>query len=159
MSIFHSKGHICMHMQISRAKSAWSQRSTVWMLGFATLVALVSLLAAGCGGGGTCGTCPGAAAGWVYQPVGGGAAIVSADLTPPVGYEPVPAGTAVWIDGYPELTTTTDADGRYYIVNIPSGTHVLVIEAPAGTIRLSIPIICGRITLGGGHQEGGGGLG
>lgn len=122
------------------------------------MAAFTTVLVAGCGGGGTCPTCTGAAAGAVYQPVGGGTAIVSARSTPPAGYEPVPEGTVVRIEGFPDLTTTTDENGRYLISDIPPGTQELVVEAPAGTIRLSIPIICNQVTVGGGHEEGGGGI-
>lgn len=127
-----------------------------------TLEALVTAIAvtlavtfAGCGGGLDV---FGGAAGWVYQPIGGGQAIVSASDTPPAGYEPV-VGAVVRIDGYPQLTTTTDSNGYYYIANIPPGTRTLVVEVPGqAPLRLSIPIIGCRITLGSGHQEGGGGI-
>ena len=110
---------------------------------------------AGCAGGPS-GT--GAAAGWVYQPIGGGQPIVSASDTPPAGYEPV-RGAVVKIAGYPELTMTTGADGAYLILNIPPGTQVLVVEAPKEPpLQFSIPIIAGRVTMGSGHEEGGGGI-
>jgi hypothetical protein len=132
----------------------YTPRSTVVIMAMA---AFIIVLVAGCGGGGSCTTCTGAAAGWVYQPVGGGTAIISARSTPPAGYEPVPEGTVVRIEGQPDLTTTTDANGRYLIIDIPPGTQELVVEAPAGTIRVGIPIICNRITVGSGHEEGGSG--
>lgn len=125
----------------------------------AVVIIVVGILAAtallgGCGGSDS--TQYGGARGYVYQPIGGGVAIVSASSTPPTGYQPVPAGTVVRIDGLPELRTTTDANGFYRILLIPAGTQTLVIHAPSGTINLTIPIIGGRITSGGGHSEGGG---
>lgn len=136
-------------------KLSYLQRSAIGLV----CVVFVAVLAAGCGGGGTCTDCTGGATGFVYQPVGGGTAIISANPTPPDGYEPVPEGTVVRIDGYPELTTTTNENGLYLILNIPPGTHTLVVEAPAGDVTLNIPIICNRITIGSGHEEGGGGVG
>ena len=120
-------------------------------------IALMSALMAGCGGGGTCAVCFGAVRGYVYEPIGGGRAQVSANPTAPVGLEPVAVGTIVRIDGFPDLFTTTNIKGYYYIGGIPPGTRILVIEAAGGTLRLSIPIIGNRVTEGGGHVEGGGG--
>ena len=145
------KGHVIMR----NVKLDYTPRSAVVIM---VMAAFAIVLVAGCGGGGTCTDCTGMAGGWVYQPVGGGTPIVSASPTPPAGYEPVPEGTVVRIEGQPDLTTTTDANGLYFISNIPPGTQVLVVEAPGGTIRLSLPIICDRVTIGSGHEEGGGGI-
>jgi hypothetical protein len=115
---------------------------------------VVGLILPGCGGGGPSGT--GCAQGYAYQPIGGGTAIISASSTPPTGYEPVPEGTVVRIDGYGQLETTTDEDGYYLICDIPPGLQTLVVEAPGGTIEVDIPIIANHITDGSGHSEGGG---
>lgn len=111
------------------------------------------MLLAGCGGGGIT---LGGAHGYVYEPIGGGTAIISASPTPPAGYQPVPAGTVVRIEGFPDLNTVTSATGEYLILGIPPGAQTLVVEAPGGDIRISIPIIAGQITEGTGHSQGGG---
>jgi hypothetical protein len=119
---------------------------------------MCAILLNGCGG--DAGSCDyGGARGYVYQSTTGCVTIISASPTPPAGYEPVPAGTVVRIQGYPDIHTTTDASGFYYLPQIPAGLQVLVVEAPCGEIIQDLPIIPGRITEGGGHQEGGGGIG
>jgi len=120
------------------------------------VVLALGLAIMGCEGGG--GTDTGAAAGFVYQPIGGGTPIISASAVPPPGYEPV-VGATVFIEGFPGLTTTTNANGRYYIPGIPPGQQMLVAQVPGQPdLRVSIPIIAGHVTLGTGHDEGGGGV-
>ena len=127
-------------------------RLASWSIAIAAVLVAAAVLS-GCGGG-DAGT--GGAAGWVYQPIGGGQPIVSAVATPPTGYEPV-VGAVVTIDGYPDLTSTTGSGGEYLIMNIPPGSQGLTVTV-GGTpvVSLSIPIVADQITLGGGHQEGGG---
>ena len=130
---------------------------TRWLM-VGLVVGMLAVVIAGCGGGATCVVCPGAAAGWVYHPIGGGPPIVSARSTPLPGYEAV-AGATVRIADHPALTTTTNANGHYYISDIPVGAQELVVEVPGQPrLVLSIPIIAGRVTMGSGHEEGGGGV-
>ena len=130
-------------------------RVLCWCLTALAALAMVGGLS-GCGGEASG---SGAAAGWVYQPTGGGPPIISASPTPPAGYEPV-SGATVSIDGHPELTVTTGNSGAYLITNIPPGTQTLVVAVPGQTpLRVSIPIIANHVTLGSGHEEGGGGIG
>jgi hypothetical protein len=124
------------------------------------LMALAALFVvgglSGCGGDANA---FGEAAGWVYQPTGGGQPIISASPTPPAGYQPV-SDADVSIDEHPELTNATDDAGAYLITNIPPGTQTLVVTVPGQTpLTVSIPIIANHVTLGSGHQEGGGGIG
>ena len=122
------------------------------------VVGMLALVIAGCGGRAARLVGTGAAAGWICQPVGGGQPIVSASPTLPPGYEPV-VGATVSITNYPALTTTTNANGHYYISDIPAGAQELVVEVPGQPrLVLSIPIIAGRVTMGSGHEEGGGGV-
>lgn len=116
--------------------------------------ALMVLAATGCGGGE--GVRTGAVAGWVYAD-GDGDVIISADAVPPDGYEPV-ENAIVSIEGHPNLTTTTDANGRYVITCIPSGTRVIVVEIDGVDVRFTVVVSPGEVTIGGGHIEGGGGL-
>ena len=116
------------------------------------MLVLVPLLS-GCGGSETD---YGGVAGYVYQPIGGGTAIVSANSTPPEGYEPVPEGTVVRIEGDATLWTATDTRGFYLIWLVRPGVQVVVVEALGGNLRLTLQIIANRITMGGGHSEGGG---
>lgn len=117
-----------------------------------------AVLLSGCGGdAGSCGF--GGARGYVYQPTTGCAILISASATPPEGYVPVPEGTIVRIEGYPDMQTFTHADGFYYLPQIPAGLQVLVVEGPCEDATLQIPVIANRITEGGGHSEGGGGGG
>jgi hypothetical protein len=122
------------------------------------VVIMVAMLLSGCGGDATS-VGFGGARGYAYQPIGGGNVLVTATSTPPEGYEPVPAGTAVSIQGYPEIATFTHSDGFYYMPIIPMGVQGLVVESPSGKFTITIPIIANRITEGGGHSEGGGGGG
>ena len=130
------------------------KRALLGMICFMALTAAAGL--AGCGGD----TNPlGGAAGWVYQPEGGGQPIISASPTPPAGYVAVPHATASVV-GYPELTVSTGSDGGYLITSITPGTQTLVVQATGqAPLAVSIPIIANQITLGSGHQEGGGGIG
>ena len=132
------------------------RNSVAGLMGVAVLIVVLS---AGCGGAGDCTNCTGSATGYVYQPEGGGTAIISASSEPPAGYEPVPVGTIVRVDGYPELQTTTNEDGAYRIDDIMVGTRHIIVEAPTGEVELNVPIISNRTTSGGGHEEGGGGVG
>jgi hypothetical protein len=89
----------------------------------------------------------------VYRPAGGGAIIVSARSTPPAGYVPV-KNVRLSIDG---LSDTTDSSGEYFITGITPGTQTLVVTVPgSSSVNYSIPIVADKITLGAGHQEGGG---
>jgi hypothetical protein len=141
-------------MRETRVKSTHMGRYQLAVIGVSMLMA--GMILGGCGGdAGSCGF--GGARGYVYQTINGCSIMISASPTAPSGYQPVPAGTVVRIEGFPEITTVTDARGFYYLPAIPAGLQVLVIEAPCGTETSQIPIIPGRITDGGGHSEGGSG--
>jgi len=114
------------------------------------IVALVAL--SGCSGGAddTCGY--GAAKGWVFTD--GTSCIVSGSSSPPPGYFPA-AGAKVQIVGFPALETVTDANGQYFLDQIPPGLQILRVGAPCGNLEYQILIIAGQVTIGGGHSEGG----
>lgn len=118
------------------------------------LGAIMVITAAGCGGGE--GVRTGAVAGWVYAD-GDGNVIISADDVPPEGFEPV-ENAIVSIEGHPNLTTTTDANGRYIITCVPSGSRVIVVEVDGEDFQFTVVVSPGEVTIGGGHIEGGGGL-
>lgn len=124
------------------------------LLAFAGVLAISTILS-GCSGGGACCSGYGGARGYAYQSTSGTTVFVSASSQPPAGYAPVPSGTTVSIERYPSLFTQTANNGFYYIPDIPIGAIVLVVETDSLTYRVSIPIICDRITEGGGHSEGG----
>lgn len=130
------------------------QRVRAVLQGLAGVVACAFVLTlVGCSGGAGG---LGAAEGYVSQPIGGGAFIVAGTNWHPTGYEPV-AGAVVFIEGHPELTATTDANGYYFIDNIPAGWRTLVVRIVGlPDVRFTIPIIAGHTTKGLGHEEGGG---
>ncbi len=105
----------------------------------------------GCAGG----PYTGRAAGYVYEPIGGGPPIISANPTPPEGYQPV-EGACVKIGG---KTTFTTPQGFYFVGVLDPGTqHVEVDVDCDGTpeIEMDIIILAGETTWGSGHSEGGG---
>ncbi len=116
--------------------------------------AIMMITVAGCGGGE--GVTTGAVAGWVYTD-GEGNIIISGSAVPPEGFEPV-ENAIVSIGGYPNLTTTTDANGRYVITCIPSGTRDIIVEVDGIDTQFTVIVSPGEVTIGGGHIEGGGGL-
>lgn len=116
--------------------------------------AIMIIAAAGCSGGE--GVRTGAVAGWVYAD-GDGNVIISADRVPPEGFEPV-ENAIVSIEGYPDLATTTDANGRYVITCIPPGTRTIVVQVDGVDVRFTVIVSAGEVTIGGGHIEGGGDL-
>jgi hypothetical protein len=91
------------------------------------------------------------------MPTRKGRVIISADRVPPEGYQPV-EGARVEIEGYPELSTTTDANGRYVIACVPPGTRTIVITVDGRVTRFIVIVSAGEVTVGGGHIEGGGSL-
>ena len=121
------------------------------------LGAVVLFAIGGCGG--SCNLETGAVAGWVYQLPDGTGVIITGSRIPPDGYEPV-VGAHVFIEEFPELEGTADANGRYAIYGITPGTRNIVIEEPAGhgRARYGVGGRAGKITIGGGHSEGGGGV-
>lgn len=125
-------------------------------LGLVVSLAILLSGLGGCGGSDCCVCIEGGARGWVYQPIGGGEILLSASSVPPAGYEPVPEGSLVRIDENSALQCYTTAEGYYVIYGVPAGLHRLVVDAPGRHYELWIPIVCNRITDGGGHSEGGG---
>jgi hypothetical protein len=114
------------------------------------LVAMAML--SGCSGGDSGSGGFGGAMGWVYTD--GTTCIISGSSTPPPGYLPV-ADATVLVVGLPDLTTVTDANGRYLLAPIPVGPQTLQVGAPCGDLQYDVVIIAGQITVGGGHSEGG----
>ncbi len=120
-----------------------------------SIIATAALLFAliGCEGGGVTTGC---VTGWVYTNAEGDV-IISANRVPPEGYEPV-EGAPVQIEGYPDLTDITDANGRYVICCVPPGTQTILVTVDEEEVRFEVQVQAGRVTVGGGHSEGGGGL-
>lgn len=127
---------------------------TIWLL-FLLLLSVAALVISGCEGG-VCIT-TGCVDGYVYATPAGADVIISADDTPPAGYEPV-AGARVYIEGEPDLEDTTDANGFYKIWGVPPGMQTVVVEALGAEYRFTVVVRAGRCTSGGGHLEGGGGF-
>lgn len=131
------------------------RRMSRYALVLSMLTGVVMLVTvAGCGGGE--GVRTGSVAGWVYAD-GEGNVIISADRVPPEGYEPV-ENARVEIESDPSLYTTTDANGQYVITCIPPGTRTIVITVGDTSVRFTVVVTAGQVTIGGGHIEGGGGL-
>lgn len=129
----------------------------------ATILGLIVALAvlSGCGGGDGIGF--GACKGWIYTD--GTRSIISGSSTAPSGYLPVsgatvqlapPAAQTSTAQTLLQPQTQTDTDGYYFLSPIPAGLQTLMVSgAPGGTFYLQLMIIAGRVTVGGGHSQGG----
>ena len=130
------------------------------------VVAFLAVTMTACGGGGASGQgagatavppLPGAAIGYVFVPVGGGAPYV---VCTPTNQRPgdVPAvGATVSIVGLTGSSVVVGSTGRYSINNIPPGLQTLrVVYDSQAPVQLVILIVSGQSTCGSGHSEGGG---
>jgi len=132
-----------------------NRRASRFGLLMACVLASATLLTMlGCGGGG--GVATGCCTGWVHVSPEGDI-VITGSRVPPEGYEPL-EGAVVSIEGHPELTDTTDSNGQYLICCVPPGTQTIVVTYDGKEARFQVVIRPGRVTVGGGHSEGGGGF-
>lgn len=133
-----------------------NRRASHFGLFLACVLGTVALLTVfGCGGGAPLGN--GSVKGWVHIADDGSNVVITASRVSPEGYHPL-EGALVYIDGYPELTDTTDENGYYEIDDVPSGQRTIVVSWDSREVRFTVPVRPCRTTIGGGHSEGGGGL-
>jgi len=130
------------------------------VIGVGAAVLLVSMLVAGCGGGGGVNVCSGAVEGCVYVPEEGGPPILACcpPYKPPEGYKPA-VGATVRVIGVEGAETVTDENGHYFISDVRPGAQTLeIIVEGQPPLRISVPVASKRTTCGSGHVEGGGSL-
>ncbi|MFO8080351.1 MAG: carboxypeptidase-like regulatory domain-containing protein [Armatimonadota bacterium] len=119
------------------------------LAGAALLIAVT-----GCSGGD--GVRTGTVAGWVF--IGpDDYVMISADRTPPSGFTPV-SGARVEVEGYSNLFSVTDSNGRYTIPCVPPGLQTIVVTIGERELDFPVQVTAGQVVFGGGHVEGGGEL-
>ncbi len=113
------------------------------------------VMTTGCDGDPCC--IKGKVEGWVYVLPDGTSPIISGSRVAPDGYVPA-EDMHVYIEEYPDRETTTDANGYYFIPGIPPGTRTIVTVVDDIEVRFRVPVIACTTTIGGGHEQGGGGF-